>query len=102
MVGAGAGSDNCCILKRAGHNVELVCKYDEHASLASGTGIKVGGVSVVFTQVVPSVAAIETIRGKVDYFLLAVKANDMVDAAERIRSMLDEKFAGGFNAKWDM
>ncbi|MEZ5000689.1 MAG: FAD-dependent oxidoreductase [Bacteroidales bacterium] len=46
IVGAGAvGAITAAFLKRAGHNVELVCKYDEYASLASGTGIKVGGVS---------------------------------------------------------
>jgi 2-dehydropantoate 2-reductase len=85
VVGAGAiGGITAASLAKAGYPVELVCKYDDYAELASSKGLNVKGINGRYNQTVPSVASIEEIKGKRDIVLLAVKATDLEDVANRI------------------
>ena len=44
VVGAGAvGGITAALLKKDGINVEIVCKYDDYASIISNSGIEVTG-----------------------------------------------------------
>lgn len=89
VVGAGAvGVITAASLAKAGYQVDLVCKYDDYASMASKRGLKVSGFKGSYIQKVSSVASVEDIRGKRDIVILAVKANDIEDIGRRIIPIL--------------
>ena len=45
VVGAGAiGGITAALLKKAGYDVEIVCKYNDYASLIATRGIEVRGI----------------------------------------------------------
>jgi 2-dehydropantoate 2-reductase len=89
VIGAGAvGAITAAYIKRAGYSVELVCKYEDYTRIASEQGIKVTGILGEFTQKIDSYTSIEEVAGKRDIILLAVKANDLVDTANRIKPLL--------------
>ncbi len=91
VVGAGAiGGITAALLKKNGADVEIVCKYDDYASLISHTGVEISGVCGKFTIKIPAYAAISEITGKKDIVLLATKATDMIGAAESIKAILSE------------
>jgi 2-dehydropantoate 2-reductase len=94
VVGAGAvGGITAALLKRKGYNVEIVCKYDDYASLISDHGIEIKGVSGNFTVRMPAFASAGQIKEKKDVVLLASKATDMMDAAKSILPLLKD---GGY------
>lgn len=89
VVGAGAvGGIIAASLARAEYDVELVCKYDDYRDLVMSEGIKVGGVVKPFIRKIKAFSRIEDVTGKRDIIILAVKANDVKDAAERIKPIL--------------
>jgi 2-dehydropantoate 2-reductase len=91
VVGAGAiGGITAAILKKNGYNVEIVCKYDDYASLISRHGIEVKGVAGDFTTVIPAYSAIPDVKVKKDIILHATKATDMVEAAQAMKSVLKQ------------
>lgn len=94
MVGAGAvGGITAALLKKAGYNVEIVCKYDDYAKTISGTGLKVRGPWGSFSVSMPASASSSDISEKKDLVLLAVKATDMIGAIkEAILVLKDDGF----------
>jgi 2-dehydropantoate 2-reductase len=89
VVGAGAvGGITASMLQKNGFNVEIVCKYDEYASLISETGIQVSGVCGNFSIKIPAVANISQVKEEKDIVLLATKATDMMEIAPQINSIL--------------
>lgn len=91
VIGAGAvGGITAASLARAEFDVELVCKYNDYRDLVMSEGIKVSGVVKSFTQKIKAYSTIEDVNGKRDIILLAVKANDVKDVAERIKPLLND------------
>ncbi|MCE5345615.1 MAG: ketopantoate reductase family protein [Bacteroidales bacterium] len=91
VVGAGAiGGITAALLKKDGTNVEIVCKYDDYASLVSNTGIEVTGICGDFLVKVPSYSSISQVKEKKDVILLATKATDMMEAANSLNTVLKE------------
>ncbi len=91
VVGAGAiGGITAALLKRGGHNVEIVCKYDDYASLIRSRGIEVSGVCGDFTVPVNAYASVSEVKEKKDIILHATKAIDLSEAAEMIRAVLKD------------
>jgi len=85
VVGAGAvGGITAALLKKNGYNVEIVCKYDDYASLISEKGVEVSGACGNFKITIPAYSSINQVKEKKDIVLLATKANDMMDAAGSI------------------
>ena len=71
VVGAGAiGGITAAFLKKNGLNVEIVCKYDDYASVVSDTGIEVSGVCGKFTVKMSACATISQVRKKKILFFL--------------------------------
>ena len=94
IVGAGAiGGITAALLKRGGHDVTLVCKHQDIATIASGRGLHVTGVKGDMTVPVRAVAAVEELSGKFDLALIATKAYDMPASAKALLPFLtDEAF----------
>jgi 2-dehydropantoate 2-reductase len=91
VVGAGAvGGITASLLKKNGYNVEIVCKYDDYASVISGKGFNVTGASGDFNISMPAYSSVNTIGEKKDIVLLATKATDMIEAAKEIMPVLKE------------
>ncbi len=91
VIGAGAiGGITAAFLKKAGYNVEIVCKYDEYRDLAMDRGLIIGGKVKQFTQKVPAYSSIEHVNGQRDIILLAVKATDLESVAHKIKPMMHD------------
>ena len=89
VIGPGAiGGAVAALLSRAGQNVTLVCKKKETALIVSTQGMKVRGVKGHITQPLPAVTSIEELEGAFDYALIAVKAYDLQETAQRILPFL--------------
>jgi 2-dehydropantoate 2-reductase len=89
VIGAGAvGGITAALLKKNGADVEIVCKYDNYASLSSNTGLKVSGVCGSFNIRVPAYASLSQVKEEKDIILLATKATDMMDVASSIDFVL--------------
>jgi 2-dehydropantoate 2-reductase len=89
VVGAGAiGGITAALLKKNGIDVEIVCKYDDYASLISESGIEVSGVCGEFKVKIPALASISQVRDEKDIILLATKATDMKEAAYSLDHVL--------------
>jgi 2-dehydropantoate 2-reductase len=89
VVGAGAiGGITAAFLKKNGLDVEIVCKYDDYASVVSDTGIEVSGVSGKFTVKMSAYATISQVKEEKDIVLLATKATDMMEIAPDINAVL--------------
>ncbi len=85
IVGAGAiGGITAALLKRGGHDVTLVCKHQDIATIASGRGLHVTGVKGDLTVPVRSVAAVEELTGQFGLALIATKAYDMPASAKAL------------------
>jgi 2-dehydropantoate 2-reductase len=81
VVGAGAiGGITAALLKKAGYNVEIICKYDDYAKLISESGLHITGACGDFTISMPAMATASEIKDKKDLILLATKATDMIGA----------------------
>jgi 2-dehydropantoate 2-reductase len=91
VVGAGAiGGITAALLKREGYNVEIVCKYDDYASLIRMNGIEVNGVCGHYKVQLTAYASVDEVREKKDVILHATKANDMIEAAKSIQTILKD------------
>ncbi|MFO7852853.1 MAG: ketopantoate reductase family protein [Bacteroidota bacterium] len=89
VVGAGAiGGITAAFIKDAGYNVEIVCKYEDYRDLIVNEGLKVNGVKGSFTKNMEAHVSVKESGSKKDIVLLAVKAIDMVEAAEDLKSLL--------------
>jgi 2-dehydropantoate 2-reductase len=89
VIGAGAvGGITAALLKKNGQNVEIVCKYDEYARLISETGIEVSGVCGDLKIKMPAYASLSEVKEEKDIVILATKANEMLEAAGSIGSIL--------------
>jgi 2-dehydropantoate 2-reductase len=89
VVGAGAvGGITAALLKKNGMNVEIVCKYDDYASLISSKGIEVSGACGNFTVKIPAFSSISQVKEEKDIILLATKTTDMMEAARALDGVL--------------
>jgi len=89
VVGAGSiGGIAAAFLKKAGYNVEIVCKYEDYRDIISNEGLKVSGVKGSFSEKMRAFVSVKDIANKKDIILLAVKATDMVEAAEDLKPFL--------------
>jgi 2-dehydropantoate 2-reductase len=78
VVGAGAvGGITAALLRKNRIDVEIVCKYDDYASLVSEKGLKVSGVCGEFSIDIPAFASVSQVKNEKDIILLATKATDM-------------------------
>lgn len=91
VVGAGAvGGITAALLKKNGYNVEIVCKYENYATLISENGIEIKGAAGDFKIRIPAYSSVNQITEKKDIILLATKATDMLEAAKNICPILKE------------
>ena len=82
VIGAGAiGGITAALLTRAGHDVEVVCKYEEIVKKAED-GIEITGVYGDMTIPVKAIKTINELSGKKDVIIIATKAYDMPEACE--------------------
>ena len=92
VVGAGAvGGITAALLKKNGYNVEIVCKYDNYASIVSTQGIEVNGACGNFKVKIPAYASLSEVREKKDIILHATKATEMIEAARSLKTILKDK-----------
>jgi len=91
FVGAGAiGGISAALLKKKGCNVEIVCKYDDYASLIINEGLEVKGAAGDFKVKMPAYATVNQIGERKDIVFIATKATDMIEAARSILPVLKE------------
>jgi len=84
VIGAGAiGGITAAFLSRAGHDVQIVCKYEDKAETARTKGLHITGVRGEHYVPMNAVADIAQLEGKKDYIFVVTKAYDMPDAAKR-------------------
>jgi 2-dehydropantoate 2-reductase len=89
VVGAGAvGGITAALLKKNGLDVQIVCKYDDYASLISNSGIEVSGVNGRFKVKMDAFATISQVKEKKDIILLATKATDIMGIAQELKTIL--------------
>ncbi len=91
VLGAGAvGGITAALMKKKGYDVEIICKYDDYASLISSHGLNVRGVCGSFSVKMPAYPSAGKLKGKKDVILHATKAADMADAAKEAAPFLKE------------
>ncbi|MDT8401165.1 MAG: ketopantoate reductase family protein [Bacteroidales bacterium] len=91
VVGAGSiGGITAAYIKNAGYNVEIVCKYEEYRDIIINEGISVSGVKGAIREKMNACITIKDAGSKKDIILLAVKATDMVEVAEDLKSQVKE------------
>jgi len=91
VIGAGAvGGITAALLRKNGFDVEIICKYDDYASLIRNEGLEVSGFCGNFTIKMPAYASVNEVKGKKDLILHATKATEMVEAAEAVKPLLKE------------
>jgi 2-dehydropantoate 2-reductase len=91
VIGAGAiGGITAAFLKKKGYNVEIICKYEDYATLIREQGIEISGISGNFIVTVPAYASVKELKGKKDLVLHATKVTDMHEAARSVLPVLSE------------
>jgi len=89
VVGAGAIGGICAgLIKKAGYDVQVVVRQEEHARQIMGEGIRITGIQGEFTVKMDAVAGVENMAPDRDVVLLGVKATAMEDVAEKLVSRL--------------
>jgi 2-dehydropantoate 2-reductase len=89
VIGAGAvGGITAALLRKNGFNVEIVCKYDDYATLISDKGLEVSGVCGKLNIKIPAFASMSQVREEKDIVILATKATDMMEAVHSVDSIL--------------
>ena len=89
VVGAGAvGGITAALLKKNGIDVEMVCKYDDYATLISDKGVDISGVAGEFNIKIPACASVSQVKEQKDIVLLATKATDMIEVARSVNPVL--------------
>lgn len=90
VVGAGSiGGISAALLKNAGYDVEIVCKYEEYRDIIVNRGIAFSGVRGEIREKMNAHVSIKDTGSKKDIIFLAVKATDMPEAAEDLRPFLE-------------
>ncbi len=91
VIGAGAvGGITAALLKKDGYDVEIVSKYPDYAALISEQGIEVTGACGNVNVKMPAYASVAEVKDKKDLILHATKATDMIEAAESVKTILNE------------
>ncbi len=94
IVGAGAvGGITAVLLKKNGYDVTIVAKHSRYAEKIITEGISVSGAAGTFTEVVPAVTSMAEVNEKKNIVFLAVKANDLGNAAKEALPLLAD---GGY------
>lgn len=89
VIGAGSIGGICAVfLKNAGYNVEIVCKYEDYRDIIINEGLKVSGARGKVTETIKAYVSVKDTGSAKDIILLAVKATDMVEAAEDLKPLL--------------
>jgi 2-dehydropantoate 2-reductase len=92
VIGAGAvGGITAALMKRRGLDVEIVCKYDDYATLISEEGLAVSGVCGDFRIKIPAYSSLSGVRDKKDIILLATKATDLEEVLRSAEPVLKER-----------
>ncbi len=91
MVGMGAiGGIAAAFIKKAGYEIQAVCKYDELKSQLETEGIHVSGFNGDLRITLPAVLSVTDIEEPKDIIFLAVKTTDLEAVVEQIRPILKE------------
>ncbi|MFH2130664.1 MAG: ketopantoate reductase family protein, partial [bacterium] len=91
VIGAGAiGGITAALLSRKGHDVEIVCKYQETVDLVQSKGLHVSGILGEFYAKTAAVKEISDIKEKMDVVFIATKVNDTSAVARQIAPFLKE------------
>jgi 2-dehydropantoate 2-reductase len=89
VIGAGAiGGITAALIRQAGYDVEIVCKYEELAPQINETGLHIQGYGGDHWVPMPAVAEIKDMKADKDLILLATKATDLVPAAQALLPLL--------------
>ena len=92
VAGVGAvGGITAALLRKKGYDVEVVCKYDDYASLIINDGLEVKGAAGDYKVKMPAYSSVNQITERKDVIFLATKATDMIEAAKAILPVLKEK-----------
>lgn len=91
VVGAGSvGGITAAFLKKAGYNVEIVCKYDDYKDIIVNEGLSVKTLSGKFREKMRAWTSVKDVDEKKDIILFAVKATDLEETAEDLKPLLKE------------
>ncbi len=89
VVGAGAiGGVTAACMKRAGYDVEIVCKYEDLAHKITTEGLRVFGKKGDFSVAMPAAADVGGLGGEKEVVFLATKATDMLGPARELTTRL--------------
>ena len=92
VIGAGAiGGIVAALVRKGGHDVEIVCKHPDLAQRIQSRGLHVTGAKGDFSVSMPAVAEIGEMQGTKDVVFLATKATAMLEAARRLQPLLGEE-----------
>ncbi|MFP4488951.1 MAG: ketopantoate reductase family protein [Bacteroidales bacterium] len=91
VVGAGSvGGITAAFLKKAGYNVEVVCKYDDYKDIIVNEGLSVKTLSGKFREKMRAWTSVNDVDEKKDIILFAVKATDLEETAGDLKPLLKE------------
>jgi 2-dehydropantoate 2-reductase len=91
VIGAGAvGGITAAFLRKNGIDVEIVCKYEDYATMISQKGINMSGECGVFNIKIPAYANVSQVKEKKDIIILATKATDVMEVAPALIKVLDK------------
>lgn len=91
VIGAGAiGGITAALLRKNGYDVEIVCKYEDYASIIREQGLEVSGVCGNFKIKIPAYASISEVKNKKDIILHATKATEMIEAASTVKPLMTD------------
>jgi 2-dehydropantoate 2-reductase len=89
VVGAGAIGGICAgLIKKAGLNVQVVVRREEHAQKIKNLGIHITGIKGEFTEKMDAVVGVENMDPDSDLVLLGVKATALADVTQKLSSRL--------------
>jgi len=89
VVGAGAiGGISAAFIRKAGYDVEIVCKYEDYRDSVMKDGLKVTGARRGFSQKLNAYASLKDVNIRKDIILLAVKATDIEEVAEDLKPLM--------------
>ena len=94
IVGAGAiGGVTAAFMTEAGWAPQVVCKHVDTTNIALNKGLHVFGLKGERHVHVNAVQDISDLKGKIDFLFLAVKATEVLDAAEKALPLLHKESA---------
>lgn len=89
IIGGGAiGGITAALMAKNGQDVQLACKHEDIARMASSEGLKLSGFCGEQRVRLRACAEIEELEGPFDACLIATKAYDLPDAARRALPLL--------------